>query len=200
MSESTAESASGDAGRRQIAGPAPLRYSLPAIVLHWALAAAIFASLIVGNFVAGLAVSPLQLRLVNWHKWAGITILALSLLRLGWRLTHRPPPDVPMARWQRRAAHATHALMYALFVAVPLAGWAYSSASGFQVVWFGVVALPDFVAPDRALAAVLEGVHALLAYSLAALVALHVAAALKHQLVDRDALLARMGWPRGGSR
>lgn len=178
----------------------PPRYTTPAIALHWVLAAAILASLLVGNFVAALPVSPLQLRLVNWHKWAGVTILALSLLRLGWRLTHRPPPDVPMARWQRRAAHATHALMYVLFVAVPLAGWAYSSASGFQVVWFGAVALPDFVAPDRALAASLEVLHAVLAYTLAALVALHVAAALKHQLVDRDDLLARMGWARGGAR
>ncbi len=105
-----------------------------------------------------------------------------------------------MPRWQQRAAHATHILLYLLFFTVPIAGWAYSSASGFPVVWFGVVALPDFVAPDRALAAALKALHAVLAYALAALVALHVAAALKHQLVDRDALLARMGWTGASPR
>ncbi|MEO8122725.1 MAG: cytochrome b [Burkholderiales bacterium] len=172
------------------------RYSTGAIVLHWLLAAAILASLLVGNFMSDLSTSPLKLRLVNWHKWAGITILALSLLRLAWRLTHRPPPDVPMPRWQHSAAHATHWAMYLLFFAVPLAGWAYSSATGFQVVWFGVLPLPDFVAPDKALAASLKLLHAVLAYTLAALIALHVAAAIKHQLVDRDGLLGRMGLAR----
>ena len=175
---------------------APSRYTATAIALHWLLAAAILASLLVGNFMSDLPVSPLRLRLVNWHKWAGITILALSLLRLAWRLAHRPPPDVPMTPWQRHAAHAVHRLMYLLFIAVPLAGWAYSSAAGFQVVWFGVLPLPDFVAPDRALAATLRVLHALLAYTLAALVALHVAAVIKHQLVDRDGLLGRMRFAR----
>lgn len=174
------------------------RYTATAIALHWLLAVAILASLLVGNFMSDLPISPLRLKLVNWHKWAGVTILALSLLRLAWRLTHRPPPDVPMAHWQLAAAHATHWAMYLLFLAVPLAGWAYSSAAGFPVVWFGVLALPDFVTPDKALAASLKALHALLAYTLAALVALHVAAAIKHQLVDRDGLLARMGF--GGQR
>lgn len=176
----------------------PPRYSTTAIVLHWLLAAAILASLLVGNFMSDLPVSPLRLRLANWHKWAGVTILALSMLRLAWRLTHRPPPDVPMARWQQSAAHATHWAMYLLFLAVPFAGWAYSSASGFPVVWFGVLALPDFVAPDKALADLLRTLHALLAYLLAALVAVHVAAAIKHHFVDHDGLLARMGL--GGAR
>ncbi len=176
----------------------PTRYTTTAIVLHWLLAAMIFMSLLVGNFLSGLPVSPLHLRLANWHKWAGVTILALSLLRLAWRLTHRPPPDVPMARWQQRAAHATHWAMYLLFIAVPLAGWAYSSASGFPVVWFGVLPLPDFVAADKALAESLAPLHTLLAYLLAALIAVHVAAAVKHHVVDRDGLLARMSL--GGRR
>jgi cytochrome b561 len=130
--------------------------------------------------------------LFNWHKWAGITILALSALRLAWRLTHRPPPDAPMPAWQQRATHWTHRLLYAAFFAVPLAGWAYSSAAGFPVVVFGVLPLPDFVSPDRALAETLKALHGLLAWTLAALVLLHVGAALKHQFVDRDRLLRRM--------
>lgn len=170
----------------------PLHYGRVAIALHWLLALAIAVTFAVGLSMHDLPFSPARLRLFNWHKWAGVSILALSALRLLWRLTHRPPADPPMPRWQRVAAHATHAAMYALFFAVPLAGWAYSSAAGFPVVAFGVVPLPDFVAPDRALAQVLKARHAQLAWALAALAALHVAAALHHQFVSRDALLRRM--------
>ncbi|MDE2080691.1 MAG: cytochrome b [Burkholderiales bacterium] len=146
----------------------------------------------VGWFMSDLPFSIQRLKLFNWHKWAGITILALSLLRLLWRLTHRPPPELPAPHWQQQAARATHGLMYALCFAVPLAGWGYSSAAGFPVVLFGVLPLPDFVAPDRALAATLKSLHGTLAWTLAVVVLLHVAAAFKHHLVDRDGLLLRM--------
>jgi cytochrome b561 len=168
------------------------RYTRTAVVLHWLLALMILGSFAMGLYLADLPISPARLKLINWHKWAGVTILALSALRLLWRLTHHPPADLPMPPWQRRAAHATHLLMYALFFAVPLAGWAYSSAAGFPVVWLGVLPLPDWVPVDRALAETLKGLHRALAYTLAASVALHVAATLKHHLVDRDALLQRM--------
>lgn len=168
------------------------RYTLPAITLHWLLAAAILGSLAVGTYMTGLSLSPTRLKLYNWHKWAGVVILALSALRLAWRLGHRPPPALPGPGWQQRLAGATHAAMYVLCFAVPLAGWAYSSAAGFPVVLFGVWPLPDFVTADRALAEALKPLHRLLAWALAALVALHVAAALKHQWIDRDGLLRRM--------
>jgi len=175
---------------------APLsRYSSVAIALHWLLAAALAASFCVGVFMSDLASSPLKLRLYNWHKWAGITILALSALRLAWRLTHLPPQDVPMPAWQRSAAHLTHRTMYGLFFAVPLAGWAYSSAAGFPVVLFGVLPLPDFVPADKALAEAIESWHAALAFALAGVALVHVAAAIKHHFVDGDGLLRRM-WPR----
>ena len=130
--------------------------------------------------------------LYNWHKWAGITILLLSALRLLWRLSHRPPADLPMPRWQQQAAHFTHGALYTLFFAVPLAGWAYSSAAGFPVVLYGVLPLPDWVAPERDLAQALKQLHHALAYTLAGAIALHVAAALKHHFIDRDTLLQRM--------
>jgi cytochrome b561 len=176
-------------------------YDAVAIGLHWLLAAAIVTSLGVGLTMTGLPFSPLQLKLFNWHKWAGITILLLSALRLLWRLAHRPPPlpaDVlaAMPAWQRRAHRATHAGLYLLFFVVPLTGWAYSSARGFPVVWFGVWPLPDWVAVDKPFAdAVLKPLHHACAYALAALALLHVAAALKHQWIDHDGLLRRM-WPR----
>jgi cytochrome b561 len=173
------------------------RYTVPAIVLHWLLALAIVVSFCVGVVMHELPVSPTRLKLYNWHKWAGICILALSALRLLWRLTHRPPADVPMPAWQAKAAHAIHGLMYVLFFAVPLAGWAYSSAAGFPIVLFGVLPLPDFVSPDKAVAEAIKPVHATLAFALALLVIAHVGAALKHQFVDRDGLLDRMRPGRG---
>ncbi len=168
------------------------RYHPVSMALHWLLALMILGSLGMGLYMTGLPFSPERLKLYNWHKWAGVTILVLSALRLLWRLTHRPPADLPMSAWQQRAAHAAHAALYLLFFAVPLVGWAYSSAAGFPVVLFGVLPLPDFVAPDRALAESLKALHQGLAYALAAVIALHIAAALKHHFSDRDGLLLRM--------
>lgn len=181
------------------------RYGIVAIVFHWLLALAIVAAFGMGLYMADLPFSPLRLKLFNWHKWIGITILALSAARLLWRLWQSPPAlpghiEAGMPPWQRSAHHGTHWLLYLFFFAVPLTGWAYTSATGFPVVWFGVLPLPDFVSPDKALAEVLKQVHHVAAYGLAVLVVLHVAAALKHQFIDRDGLIARM-WPhRGGHR
>jgi cytochrome b561 len=178
------------------------RYSLVAIVLHWVLGVALVGLFGMGLYMADLPFSPWRLKLYNWHKWAGVTILMLSALRLLWRMTHRPP-ELPvqiahsMPRWQHWAHHGTHYALYALFFAVPLIGWAYSSAAGFPVVLFGVLPLPDFVSADKALAALIKPFHELSAFAMAALVVLHVAAALKHQFVDRDGLLDRMRPGRG---
>lgn len=175
----------------------PKRYSTVAIVLHWLLALVILTMFGVGVYMTDLPFSPQRLKLYNWHKWAGVTFLALTLLRLVWRMTHRPPAlpatvTRTMPGWQIRAYHATHHLMYLLFFAVPLAGWAYSSAAGFPIVWFGQLPLPDLLAVDKELAELIKPLHKLLALALVALAGLHLAAALKHQLADRDGLLARM--------
>ncbi|MCH8179455.1 MAG: cytochrome b [Proteobacteria bacterium] len=173
------------------------RYTRTAMLLHWVLALAILGAFAMGLYVHDLPFSPAKLKLINWHKWAGVTILALSLLRLVWRLTHRPPAlptriEQAMPAWQRAAHHGTHHLMYLLFFAVPLLGWAYSSAKGYPIVWFGVLPLPDLVSPDPALAEALQPLHALAAWGLIGLAVLHVAAALKHQFIDRDGLIDRM--------
>lgn len=174
-----------------------MRYTSVAIVMHWLLALAILGIFVVGLYMADLPFSPSRLKLYNWHKWAGVSFLLLSVLRLFWRVTHRPPalPGAvarAMPGWQTSAYHATHHLMYTLFFAVPLIGWAYSSAAGFPIVLFGQIALPDFVGPDKALAELIKPLHELAAWGLAGLAALHVAAALKHHWIDRDGLLLRM--------
>jgi len=138
-------------------------------------------------------VSPARVRWINYHKWIGITILGLSVLRLLWRFWHRPPtlPE-SMQPWQRKASDWVHRALYLFFFIVPLAGWAYSSALGFPVVYLGLVRLPDLAPKHKALADVLIDVHATLAWTLATLVGLHVAAALKHHFIDKDGLLLRM--------
>ncbi len=176
---------------------APARYTLTAMALHWLLALAILGAFALGLYVADLPPSPEALKLITWHKWGGIAILALSGLRLLWRLTHRPPADVPMPAWQLRAAQVMHLALYGLFFAVPLAGWAYSSAAGHPIVWFGVLPLPDFVPVDKALADDIKELHEALAWALVGIAALHIVAALKHQFMDRDGLLDRMRPGRG---
>lgn len=169
------------------------RYTLVAMAFHWLLAIMIVASFAFGLYMVDLPFSPARLKQYNWHKWAGITILALSALRLLWRLTHKPPVlNVSMPGWQKTASHTTHLLLYGLFFAAPLAGWAYSSAAGFPVVYFGMLPLPDLVRPNPELAGVLKLVHRALVYSLAALACLHVLAALKHHFLDRDGLIHRI--------
>jgi cytochrome b561 len=183
--------------------PHAARYGLTAIALHWLLAVGILASFAVGLYMSDLPISPQRLKLYSWHKWAGVCILLLSLLRLIWRITHRPPAlsakmTAAMPAWQRAAHHGVHHLMYLLFFAVPLIGWAYSSAAGFPVVLFGVLQLPDFVPVSKELAEAIKPLHALSAFALIGLVLLHVAAALKHQWIDRDGLLDRMNPFKGG--
>ena len=175
----------------------PNRYTLTAIGLHWLLALLLLGMFVVGLYMTSLPFSPQRLKLYNWHKWAGVTILALSMLRLVWRITHRPPAlpramERAMPVWQKAAHHATHHLLYVLFFAVPLIGWAYSSAAGFPIVFLGLWQLPDFVPVSKELAEAIKPWHELSAYAMAGLVVVHVAAALKHQFIDRDGLLQRM--------
>jgi cytochrome b561 len=172
-------------------------YGRTAVLLHWVIAMLIAIGFAVGLSMVDLPMSPQKAKVFAYHKWIGMTVLALALARLGWRATHAGPPELPMPVWQRNAARATHVLLYGLMLAIPLVGWMYTSATGFPVVYLKLVQLPDLVSKDKELAALLKIIHKLLAWSLAVAVALHVAAALKHHFVDRDTTLKRMlAWRR----
>ena len=173
---------------------APLRYTTPAIVLHWLVALLIFAGFPLGLYMVDLPLSPDKLKLYSYHKWLGVTVLLLVAVRLSWRLTHTPPPlPAGIAAWQRRASAVVHALLYVLTVAIPLSGWLMSSAKGFQTVWFGVLPLPDLVDKNRELGELLAEVHKFLNFTLLALVVMHVGAALQHHFIERQPFLQRMG-------
>jgi cytochrome b561 len=170
-----------------------LRYTRTAMLLHWLMAVLILGLFGLGIYMAGLPLSPQKLKLYSYHKWAGITVLSLALLRVLWRITHTPPPlPASQPRWQQLAAHAGHGLLYVLIIAAPLTGWLMSSALGFSVVWFGVVPLPDLIEKNKELGELLKLVHRYLNYSFLAVVMGHALAAIKHQWLDKDGTLSRM--------
>ena len=162
------------------------RFTLPAILLHW-----LIAILIVGAFALGVTmvdipgITPKKLKYFSWHKWAGVTVLALACARLLWRLGHKAPayPN-SMQPWQQKAAHGLHGLLYVLMFS--------SRAAGVPVVYFGVIPLPVLIEPNPELTPLLKQVHYVLDMTLLACVVLHVLAALKHHFVDRDGVLKRM--------
>ena len=169
-------------------------YTSTAIALHWLIALLIVCGFALGWVMTDIpGFTPTKLKYVSWHKWIGVTVFALVIIRILWRATHTVPPmPSHMRAWQRGVAHLTHFLLYVLMVAVPVSGYLYSSAANVPVVYLGLVPLPRLIAPDPHLKEVLKSVHITLNYTLLALVLLHVVAALKHQWLDRDGLLSRM--------
>ncbi len=161
--------------------------------LHWLMAVLILGLLALGIYMSDLPLSPQKLELYSWHKWFGVTVFLLLWLRLAWRVTHRPPalPETLSAP-MRLAAHAGHAALYLLMLAIPLSGWLMSSAKGFQTVWFGVLPIPDLLGRDRELGDLLQQVHKLLNLLLMLTLAGHVLAALWHHFVLKDDTLRRM--------
>jgi cytochrome b561 len=170
-----------------------IAYTRTAVSLHWLIAVLVFAGWGLGFYMADLPASPAKLRYVSWHKWIGISVFLLALLRAAWRATHAPPAlPVAMQRWQAAAARISQFLLYVLLLVIPLSGWLMSSAKGFQTVYFGLLPLPDLLDKDEALGKFLAEIHELLGWTLATLVAVHSAAALKHHFLDRDDVLRRM--------
>ena len=169
------------------------QYTKTAIGLHWLIALLMLGTFIMGHVMSDMPFSPTKLRYVNWHKWAGVTILALAFIRLAWRLTHRPPAlPAGMLAWQAKAAEGAHVFLYLLMFAIPLSGYFYSMAAGYPVVYFGVLPLPVLLEKNDELKALFKIAHIVLNYTVAGVVIVHALAALKHQFVERDGTLARM--------
>ncbi len=173
----------------------PVTYTRTAVGLHWVIALLIFAAFPLGLYMHGLPLSPTKLRLYNYHKWIGVSVVVLAMLRVALHVRRSPrPPDMPATtpKWEQVAAQAMHYLLYVLIFAGPLTGWLTSSAQGFQTVWFGVMPLPDLVGRNKELANLLSEIHQNLNYAMLALVGVHIAAALKHHFITRDDTLANM--------
>ncbi len=168
-------------------------YTTTAKTLHWLMAILMLGTLALGFYMQDLPFSPEKLRLYSWHKWAGVTLFLLTLVRLAWRLSH-PPPPLPAAtpRWQQWAAHAAHWALYGLMLAIPLSGWLMSSAKGVPTVWFGVIPLPDLLARDPVLGDRLHTLHLTLNWVFITLLITHVGAALKHHWIEKDTVLLSM--------
>ena len=179
-----------------------MRYDAVAIALHWAVAALILGLVAVGFTMTGLKPgSPLQFQLYQGHKSLGITVLALTLLRLGWRLAHRPPPLLEtMSPGERRLARAGHAALYLLMLAMPLLGWAVVSTSPFNIptVLFGVIPFPHLPLP-HGVNATAKLLHLSGAWMMIVTVLGHGAAALRHHYLLGDDVLRRM-LPRFGGK
>ncbi len=179
----------------------PERYNTVSILLHWLVAIGVAAQIAMGLSMTHFSLSTgRRFELYQLHKSIGITVLALVLVRVGWRATH-PPPSLPDATplAERRLAHGAHLLLYALLVGMPLTGWAVVSASPFNIptVLYGVLPWPHlpvlpFLHNKKAVEAVLSAIHAYGGWFLTGLVGLHAAAALRHHLVLGDNVLWRM--------
>lgn len=172
------------------------RYPVGARLLHWAMAALLLSMLFLGAAMVDRW-QPWATAAIQLHKAFGLLALALAVLRLANRLRFRAPPlPATMPAAQRAVAHASHVLLYALMLALPLTGWAMQGAAGLPVQVAGWV-LPALVEPDLAHYGLLRELHAWLAYGLLGLVLLHAGAALHHGWVRRDGLLARMAFAGG---
>jgi cytochrome b561 len=170
------------------------RYTRTAIALHWAIAAAALAQISLGLWMIGIPKSPPGVRAwwFNVHKSIGITIGLLVIVRLVWRLTHRPPvlPET-MRPWQRTAAKISHYGLYTCLLLLPLSGYLGSSFTKYPILYFGM-RLPHWGWDAPVLKEICSQVHFLAACVLIALIALHVCAALKHLFVDKDGVFERM--------
>lgn len=172
-----------------------LRYTNGAVALHWLTAAVIVAQIYVGFTFHGMERGPARGEWFDWHKTLGVIILLLGVARLAWRLTHKPPPYPPeLPRWERIAATWNHRIFYLLIIALPLTGLSAISGGADQSMTSLVGGVPFPLIPglSEGFGDAMGDLHEQLVTITLVLLALHVAAALKHQFVDRSRAAGRM--------
>ncbi len=176
-----------DAG--STAGP---RYTKVAIWLHWAIGLSVILNIALAMLTEGMG-RETHMAAMGVHKALGITILALTLIRILWRIGHKAPPlPAGVAAWQRTASKVVHFLFYVLLILLPLSGWVWMSAAGRGIDFFGLFTIPAITGADKALSDVMHERHEVLGLTMLALVVIHILAALKHQFVDRSGVVSRM--------
>ena len=178
----------------------PARWSGPIISLHWAAGAIILALIALGwIMVYGGLDAAATFDLYQWHKSFGFAALAFTAARLAARLAGASPPAPALPRWERRLAAFTQGALYVLTIVAIVSGWLVVSTSPLPIPtrFFNLIVIPNIAAPDPSLFAAATFTHKLAAWSIALLVALHVAGALKHHFLDRDDVLKRVlpRWP-----
>lgn len=162
-------------------------------LLHWGVAALILALFALGWLARLAPLSPDKITLFYWHKSLGMLVLALVLIRLGWRVGNRPPPlPAGLAAWEPRVARATHVFLYLLILLLPLSGWLIDSAAGIPFRIFWAVPLPAIAPVSARLEHLFETLHLGASWALAVVLLGHVGAALRHHFLLRDAVLRRM--------
>jgi cytochrome b561 len=173
------------------------RFGVVAKTFHWLTLALLIGSFALAISMTDMPLSPRKLQLYSWHKWVGVTVFLVTILRIAWRLAN-PIPQQPagMPKWQRCLAGLSHATLYAILIIMPLTGWVMSSALNLPVVYLGLIYIPSPFGVDPALGEAMKIVHQTLAVALLVLVAAHTAAALYHHIILRDEILRRMlPWP-----
>jgi cytochrome b561 len=179
-------------------GTEAARYTRVAVALHWIIAALIVLNLLLGLFHDDFAKAS-RASVMMIHKSTGFTVLALSLARLAWRLTHRPPaPYAALRPWERMLAAATHWLFYVLMIALPLSGWILSSGGGRATRYFGTFSIPP-LGVSKVTGRTFGDVHEWLGWTILLLLVLHVAGALKHHFAGPRDYIGRMA-PWGARR
>jgi cytochrome b561/polyisoprenoid-binding protein YceI len=171
------------------------RWGAVAKTLHWVIVVLIITQFVLANMADHLPLGMAKLAMLARHKSVGITILGLAILRLGWRLGNRNSPPLPadLRPWQRWLAHVSHHGLYFLLFALPLTGWAMSSAKNYPVSWFGIGGgLPNFVQPDESMFEAMKTTHHVLAATLFGIAVLHMLAAFQHHFMRKDTVLRRM--------
>ncbi|RDE08580.1 cytochrome b [Pelagibacterium lacus] len=174
--------------------PSPETYDPVAKALHWLMALAILSLIGFGLYMTSQPPSLRTYRLFDFHKAAGLSLMVLAILRLGWRIYRPAPPVLTQGTrpWEIWMAHGTHIALYTLMIAIPIVGWIGASASGLPMSFFGVSPIPALIGPSEQVQDAALALHGWLNKLFMAAIALHVAGALKRHFVLRDATLRRM--------
>lgn len=178
--------------------PAKESYHLISKIIHWLTALIILGLLVVGTYMMQMDMSPQKLQFINLHKSFGLLVLTLAFVRVLWHVVHKKPKSLPThQKWEKILSHGVHIFLYVLLFAMPLSGWIMSSAGDFNIKFFGLN-VPDIVSKNEGLFKLSRESHELLAWGIFLVVALHIAGALKHHIIDRDTTLERMTWGKIG--